>query len=94
MSKPDQHNMMRAFTIEVRPILKPTGSMVVVLQPNYEKGARWTLVLGNSALSDEGVEPRPRRLHVDDGRYSPDGYKSETGIAQAEREDLRLAGAT
>jgi DNA modification methylase len=37
MSEREWHDMMRKVLVECRRILKPTGSMAIVLQPNYEK---------------------------------------------------------
>jgi hypothetical protein len=35
LSKPDWHDLMRAVVRECRRVLKPTGSVVVILQPNF-----------------------------------------------------------
>jgi 16S rRNA G966 N2-methylase RsmD len=43
LTEPDWHDMMRAVVRECRRALKPTGSMVVVLQPNYEAVGRMRL---------------------------------------------------
>lgn len=43
LTEPDWHDLMRAVVRECRRVLKPSGSMVVVLQPNYERLGRMRL---------------------------------------------------
>lgn len=43
MTESDWHELMRAVVREGRRVLKPTGSMVVVLQPNYDTLGRMRL---------------------------------------------------
>lgn len=43
LSEPEWHDLMRDVVRECRRVLKPTGSMVVVLQPNYERVGRMRL---------------------------------------------------
>lgn len=45
MSEADWHELMKTVVIEGRRILKPTGSMVVILQPNFEKVGKMRLWL-------------------------------------------------
>lgn len=45
MTEADWHEMMMAVVAEGRRVLKPTGSMVVVLQPNFEKIGKMRLWL-------------------------------------------------
>ena len=37
LTEPEWHDLMHAVVTEGRRVLKPTGSMVVILQPNFEK---------------------------------------------------------
>jgi len=43
LSEPDWHDQMRDVVRECRRVLKPSGSMVVILQPNYERVGRMRL---------------------------------------------------
>ena len=43
MTEAEWHDLMRVVVAEGRRLLKPTGSMVVVLQPNFEKVGRMRL---------------------------------------------------
>ena len=43
MTEQEWHDLMRSVVAEGRRLLKPTGSMVVVLQPNFEKVGRMRL---------------------------------------------------
>ncbi len=43
MTEEEWHDLMRVVVAEGRRLLKPTGSMVVVLQPNFEKVGRMRL---------------------------------------------------
>lgn len=45
MSEEDWHGLMREVVNEGRRILKPTGSMVIILQPNFEKVGQMRLWL-------------------------------------------------
>jgi 16S rRNA G966 N2-methylase RsmD len=45
LTEADWHGLMRSVVAEGRRVLKPTGSMVVVLQPNYESVGRMRLWL-------------------------------------------------
>lgn len=45
ISETDWHDLMRDVIAESRRVLKPTGSMVVILQPNYEKIGKMRLWL-------------------------------------------------
>lgn len=40
LSEPDWHSLMRDVVRECRRVLRPRGSMVVLLQPNYERVGR------------------------------------------------------
>lgn len=40
LTEPQWHDLMRGVVTEVRRVLKPTGSAVFILQPNYEKIGR------------------------------------------------------
>ena len=43
LSEPQWHDLMRVVVRECRRVLKPTGSLIVVLQPNYEAVGRMRL---------------------------------------------------
>ena len=45
LTEAEWHDLMRAVVTEGRRLLKPTGSMVVILQPNYEEVGRMRLWL-------------------------------------------------
>ncbi len=45
LTEADWHDLMRAVVTEDRRLLKPTGSMVVILQPNFEKVGKMRLWL-------------------------------------------------
>ena len=45
MTEADWHDMMKTVVSEGRRLLKPTGSMVVILQPNFEKVGKMRLWL-------------------------------------------------
>jgi DNA modification methylase len=45
MTEEDWHDLMRVVVTEGRRVLKPTGSMVVLLQPNFEKVGKMRLWL-------------------------------------------------
>ena len=45
MTEAEWHDLMKTVVIEGRRILKPTGSMVVILQPNFEKVGKMRLWL-------------------------------------------------
>jgi DNA modification methylase len=45
LTENEWHDLMRVVVVEGRRLLKPTGSMVVVLQPNFEKVGRMRLWL-------------------------------------------------
>src|SRR5262249_22778262 len=45
LTEQDWHAMMRVVVSEARRVLKPTGSMVVILQPNSEKVGKMRLWL-------------------------------------------------
>jgi RNase P protein component len=43
LSEREWHDLMRAVVRECRRALKPSGSMVVILQPNFRKAGRMRL---------------------------------------------------
>jgi len=45
MTEADWHDLMKTVVIEGRRVLKPTGSMMVILQPNFEKVGKMRLWL-------------------------------------------------
>ena len=89
------HELMRAVVTEGRRVLKPSGSMVVILQPNYEAVGRMRLwpwefvVLGRS-----GVEPRAGRVLVGHRRHAAGRDRPQGRPDAAVGEDVRLARPT
>ena len=57
MTEDEWHDLMRVVVAEGRRVLKPSGSMVVILQPNFEKvGTMPLLAVGVRGLGRMGVE--------------------------------------
>ena len=92
INEPEWHELMRAVVTEGRRVLKPKGSMVVILQPNYEAIGKMRLWLWEFvAWAGREWESRPGRLLVGHRCHAAGRHRPQVRPDAAVSQDVRLA---
>ena len=95
LTEAEWHELMNAVVTEGRRVLKPTGSMVVILQPNFEKiGQDAGLAVGVHGVGGPRVELDPRCVLVESRLLAIAKFKPQIRPDAAVHENVRVAGTS